>query len=69
MGERNSRRHNTVLQVVAHEGFAACGLPLGVKLAPYFDGPHYDQAAGIINRHKDRIRYVVTMNTIGCAPY
>ena len=50
-------------QVLAHAGFAATGLPLGIKLAPYYDGPHYDAAAAIINKHKDRISYVVTMNT------
>lgn len=52
-------------QVLGHEGFAESGLPLGIKLAPYFDGPHYDAAAAIINKRADRIRYVVTMNTIG----
>jgi dihydroorotate dehydrogenase (fumarate) len=52
-------------RVLAHPGFAASGLPLGIKLAPYFDGPHFDQAAAIINRHAGRIAYVVTMNTIG----
>ena len=44
-------------QVLGHKGFAQCGLPLGIKLAPYFDGPHYDQAAAIINKHKGRIAY------------
>lgn len=48
-----------------HKGFAASGLPLGIKLAPYYDAPFFDQAAAIINKHKDRIKYVVTMNTIG----
>jgi len=52
-------------QVLGHAGFKASGLPLGVKLAPYFDGPHYDAAAAIINKHAGRIAYVVTMNTIG----
>lgn len=51
--------------VLAHKGFASSGLPLGIKLAPYFDGPHFDQAAAIINKHAGRIAYVVTMNTIG----
>jgi dihydroorotate dehydrogenase (fumarate) len=54
-------------QVTNHEAFKASGLPLGVKLAPYFDMPHYAMAADIINAHKDRIRFVVTMNTIGNA--
>ena len=52
-------------QVLGHKGFEQSGLPLGIKLAPYFDGPHYDAAAAIINKHKSRIAYVVTMNTIG----
>ena len=51
--------------VLEHQGFADSGLPLGIKLAPYFDGPHFDQAAEIINAHAGRIAYVVTMNTIG----
>ncbi len=51
--------------VLAHKGFAASGLPLGIKLAPYYDMPHYDLACEIINRRKDRIAYVVTANTIG----
>lgn len=54
-------------QVTAHEAFKASGLPIGIKLAPYFDMPHYDIAADLINSHKDRIRFVVTMNTIGNA--
>lgn len=56
---------DVVGQVLGHKGFEASGLPLGLKLAPYFDGPHYDRAAAIINRHAERIAYVVTMNTIG----
>eukprot|EP00656_Telonema_subtile_P016651 TRINITY_DN18818_c0_g1_i1.p1 TRINITY_DN18818_c0_g1~~TRINITY_DN18818_c0_g1_i1.p1 ORF type:complete len:430 (+),score=96.07 TRINITY_DN18818_c0_g1_i1:131-1291(+) len=51
--------------VVQNSAFKNSGLPLGIKLAPYFDGPHFDAAAAIINAHKDRIGYVVTMNTIG----
>ena len=31
-------------KVCAHKPFAACGVPLGVKLAPYFDAPHFDAA-------------------------
>lgn len=56
---------SVITQVLAHAGFAASGLPFGVKLAPYYDGPHFDAAAAIINKHKGRIGYVVTMNTIG----
>lgn len=56
---------DVLAQVLGHKGFADSGLPLGIKLAPYFDGPHYDAACAIINQHKERISYVVTMNTIG----
>ena len=52
-------------EVCGHAGFKASGLPLGVKLAPYFDAPHFDAAVAIINKHAARIGYVVTMNTIG----
>ena len=52
-------------KVCAHKPFAACGVPLGVKLAPYFDAPHFDAAAAILNKHKGRLTFVVTMNTIG----
>jgi len=48
----------SVLQtVLGHAAFAESGLPLGIKLAPYFDGPHFDLAAEIINRHKERSIY------------
>jgi dihydroorotate dehydrogenase (fumarate) len=39
--------------------------PLGVKLAPYFDIPHFQRAATILNKHP--IKYVVCTNTIGNA--
>ena len=52
-------------KVCAHKPFAACGVPLGGKLAPYFDAPHFDAAAAILNKHKGRLTFVVTMNTIG----
>ena len=39
--------------------------PLGVKLAPYFDVPHFDLAAEILAKHP--IRFVTTTNTIGNA--
>jgi dihydroorotate dehydrogenase (fumarate) len=41
--------------------------PLGVKLPPYFDFLHYQSAADVLNRHKDIIRYVATINTVGNA--
>jgi len=40
-------------------------IPVGVKMPPYFDGPHYVQAANLINSHKDTIKYVACINTIG----
>eukprot|EP00940_MAST-03C_sp_MAST-3C-sp2_P000336 g336.t1 len=39
--------------------------PLGVKLPPYFDMPHFEMAATIINRYKDTVRFVTTINTVG----
>lgn len=39
--------------------------PLGVKLAPYFDMPHFEKAVEIICKFK--IQYVVSINTIGNA--
>lgn len=56
-------------QVVGHKEFAASGIPLGVKLAPLYDAPHFDDVASIINSHKDRISFVVTTNTIGNCIY
>ena len=42
-------------------------LRLGVKLPPYFDGPHFEAAASILNAHKHIVSYVATINTIGNA--
>ena len=39
--------------------------PLGVKMPPYFDGPHFQQAASILNKYKHFVKYVATINTIG----
>ena len=39
--------------------------PLGIKLAPYFDMPHFRKAAEILNRYP--ISFVVCTNTIGNA--
>jgi len=39
--------------------------PVGVKLAPYFDMPFFEQAVSIIVKYP--IRYIVTTNTIGNA--
>lgn len=52
-------------KVVSQPEFSASGLPLGVKLAPYFDMPHFAKAAELINAHAGKIQYVVTTNTIG----
>jgi len=41
--------------------------PLGVKLPPYFDRPHFEMAAAIINQHKSFVRYAASINTIGNA--
>mmetsp|Transcript_19617 Transcript_19617/g.21305 ORF Transcript_19617/g.21305 Transcript_19617/m.21305 type:complete len:389 (-) Transcript_19617:1713-2879(-) len=37
--------------------------PLGIKLAPYFDIPHFEIIASIISKYP--IRYIVCVNTIG----
>ena len=40
--------------------------PLGLKLPPYFDGPHFEEAAKIINSFKC-VGYVASINTVGNA--
>jgi dihydroorotate dehydrogenase (fumarate) len=40
--------------------------PLGLKLPPYFDGPHFESAARIINGF-ECVRYVAAINTVGNA--
>lgn len=42
-------------------------VPLGIKLPPYFDGPHFEQAAKILNDYKSVVKYVCSINTIGNA--
>lgn len=42
-------------------------IPLGVKMPPYFDGPHFEEAAKILNKYKDVVSYVASINTIGNA--
>ncbi|KAK3252305.1 hypothetical protein CYMTET_38393 [Cymbomonas tetramitiformis] len=55
---------DAVLQAVTtHPSFGS--KPLGVKLAPYFDVPHFQRAASILNKYP--IKYVVCTNTIGNA--
>lgn len=39
--------------------------PIGIKLAPYFDIPHFDKVAAIVAKYP--INFVVTINTIGNA--
>eukprot|EP00039_Didymoeca_costata_P030780 m.31320 g.31320 ORF g.31320 m.31320 type:complete len:386 (-) comp8302_c0_seq1:95-1252(-) len=39
--------------------------PLGIKVAPYFDMPHFEKAAKIINKYP--ISFVVCINTVGNA--
>ena len=39
------------------------GKPLGIKLAPYFDNPHFKRVADLINAHN--VAFVVCTNTIG----
>ena len=54
-------------QICTNEIFQNSGKILGVKLAPYFDMPHFQRAAQIINNFSDSISFVTTMNTIGNA--
>jgi dihydroorotate dehydrogenase (fumarate) len=54
---------NILKEVCAHPGFSK--QPLGVKLAPYFDMPHYAKAAEIINKYP--IKFVTCVNTMGNA--
>jgi dihydroorotate dehydrogenase (fumarate) len=41
--------------------------PLGVKLPPYLDFQHFQQAASVLNRHKRLVKYVASINTLGNA--
>eukprot|EP00943_MAST-04B_sp_MAST-4B-sp1_P001294 g1294.t1 len=54
-------------QICTNEIFQNSGKILGVKLAPYFDIPHFKRAADIINSYSEFISFVTTMNTIGNA--
>ncbi len=42
-------------------------LPLGIKMPPYFDGPHFNRAASVLNKYKSIVKYVASINTIGNA--
>lgn len=41
--------------------------PLGIKLPPYLDFQHFQATCKIINKHRDLVRYVASINTIGNA--
>jgi len=41
--------------------------PLGVKMPPYFDRPHFEMAATILNKYKHIVSYAASINTIGNA--
>lgn len=41
--------------------------PLGVKMPPYFDRPHFEMAAAILNKYKHIVSYAASINTIGNA--
>jgi len=41
--------------------------PLGVKLPPYFDRPHFEMAASILNKYKHILCYAASINTVGNA--
>ena len=51
----------TLRTLTAHPLFSS--KPLGIKLAPYFDIPHFHRAVEIIAKYP--IKFVVTCNTIG----
>lgn len=42
-------------------------MPLGVKMPPYFDGPHFEKASSVLNKYKHVVNYVACINTIGNA--
>ena len=41
--------------------------PLGVKLPPYFDRPHFEMAANILNKYRSILGYAASINTVGNA--
>ena len=41
--------------------------PLGVKLPPYFDRPHFEMAAAILNKYARILGYAASINTVGNA--
>ena len=49
------------------EAFGYFDKPLGIKLQPYFDIVHFDQAAEVFNRHP--LKFVNCVNSIGNGMY
>ena len=49
------------------EAFSYFDKPLGIKLQPYFDIVHFDQAAEVFNRHP--LKFVNCVNSIGNGMY
>jgi len=45
--------------------FTESKVPLGVKMPPYFDGPHYERAAKVLNQYSHVVKYVASINTVG----
>ena len=54
-----------ILETISQKKYK--NLVLGLKLPPYLDGKHLQQAAAIINEYKSLVRYVASINTIGNA--
>lgn len=52
-----------IKKICAHPKFKK--KPLGVKMAPYFDAPHFEQAASIIVKYP--VKFITCINTIGNA--
>ena len=53
-----------ILETIAKKKYT---FVLGLKLPPYLDGKHLQEAASIINEYAGMIKYVVCINTIGNA--
>lgn len=58
-----AQMEDVLQQVTSHPLFK--NKPVGVKLAPYFDTPYFEQATTIISKYD--IKFVVSINTIGNA--
>ena len=56
-----------VCSLPCFSGPSAPLFPLGVKLPPYFDRPHFEMAAALLNRYKRVLGYAASINTIGNA--